>query len=267
MASYADFSIKDRTKLKEYIKMKLGGGIISIPITEKQLDFAIDEALEIYSERVHYDLDYYLLDTKNVSLITKENPNGNYDPELGFKLPDNIVSVNNIHEGDNYWFSNQGTTMDFMLYNTGMYPQFSSTNFPGNGVFLDVYLAQDYLKQCQQMFGYKYNFNYNERSKFLKLDPDPQKQRNYQYKKLILEVSTIRPEYQLLGERHVKNLALAHAMMMVGTVWSAYGSGVTLPGGGQLNGDDMYNKGSELKDKVLEELNSYEPPMMWFQQQ
>ena len=64
MASYSQFSIQDRPKLKRYILMKLGGGLISLPLTDEQLEFCIDEALEEFSKWVHYDLDYFVLDVK-----------------------------------------------------------------------------------------------------------------------------------------------------------------------------------------------------------
>lgn len=265
MASYAKFSIKERSKLKKYIIMKLGGPIITAEITDEQLDFCIDEALEVYSKWVHYDMDYFLLNVKDVIPITKENPNGNYDPDKGYKLPENIVAVSNIHEADYYWFQNQGTTAEFMFYNSGMFPTFNNTCYYGNGVFLDVYLAQNYLKQCQQMFGYKYNFNFNERSKFIKLDPDPQKRRQGK-DCIILEVHTIREEDELLGEDYVKRLSVALAKQMVGQVRKKFGSGVSLPGGGQVD-TEIYQEGKDEYDAIMEELKAYEPPFMFFLQQ
>jgi hypothetical protein len=268
MASYSQFSIQDRPKLKRYILMKLGGGLITLPITDEQLEFCIDEALEEFTKWVHYDLDYFVLDVKNVTLITKDNPNGTYCPQRGFKLPDEIVAVSNIHETDNFWFQGDGSMADFVFFNSGMYPttsMFNGSNFYGNGMFLDVWLAQDYIKQAQQLFGYKYNFNYNERSKFLKLDPDPQKRREGK-SCVMLEVHTIRPEDQLVGEANVKKLALANAMMMMGNTLKTFGSGVNLPGGGNINGDDMYSNGKELYDTTLEELKQTQPPNFFFTQ-
>lgn len=269
MASYAKFSIKDRNKLKKYIKMKLGYPIVSVEITDEQMDFAIDEACELFSKWVHYDQEYYALDVCNVKPITKENPNGNYCPERGFKLPDNIVSVNAIHQGNTSLLTNQGTTLDFFLLNSGMYPgtgMFNNNNtLPGNGVFLDIFLFQNLIKQCGvDVFGHRYTYNYNERSKFLTLNPDPQKEREGQ-KVLVLEVQTIRPEEELLGEDIVKRASVALVKQMVGQVRAKFGSGISFPGGGQI-GTDILQEGKEEYDAILEELKATEPPFMFFLQ-
>lgn len=268
MASYAKFSIQDRNKLKKYIKMKLGYPIVSVEITDEQMDFAIDEAVELFSKWVHYDQEYYALDVCNVKEITKDNPDGNYCPERGFKLPDRIVSVNHIHQGNVSMLTNAGTTMDFFLLNSGMYPgtgMYNNNNtLPGNGVFLDIYLFQNLMKMTQEPFGYRHAYNYNERSKFLKLSPDPQKEKTGP-KVLVLEVQTIRPEDELLGEDIVKRASVALVKQMVGQVRAKFGSGISFPGGGQI-GTDILQEGKEEYDAILEELKATQPPFMFFLQ-
>lgn len=269
MASYAKFSITDRNKLKKYIKMKLGYPIVSIEVTDEQMDFAIDEAVELFSKWVHYDHEYYALDVSKVSVISKDNPDGNYSEKDGFKLPDNIVSVNHIHNGNTSLLTNAGTTLDFFLMNSGMYPgvgMYNNNNtLPGNGVFLDIYMYQNLMKMTQEPFGYRYNYNYNERSKFLKLSPDPQKERSGP-KVLVLEVQTIRPEEQLLGEDIVKRTSVALVKQMIGQVRAKFGSGLTFPGGGQVS-SDILQEGKDEYDAILEELKNTEPPYMFFLQQ
>lgn len=265
MASYANFSIKDRQKLKQYIQMKLGGGIINLEITDAQLDFVIDEAVETFSKYIHYDTEYYALNVKDVVTITQETPNGNYDPDKGFKLPDNIVGVHAIHDGDTCRFTNQGTTMDFMLYNSGAYPTtpLSGYGLGMGGAFLDIALVQNFVKQAGQMFGYRYNYNYNERSKFLKLDPDPQVSRQGP-SVVILEVYVIRQEDELLGEVLIKRLAVAMAKQMIGQVRAKFGS-VSFPGGGSVSGD-ILSEGNTEYEAVMTELKATQPPIMFFLQ-
>lgn len=271
MASYAKFTIKDRAKLKKYVKMKLGWPIVSIEITDEQLDFCIDEACEVYSKWVHYDQEYYALNLKNVSPITKENPNGNYLEGKGYRLPDRIVGINQIHEGRLSWFSNMGTDLDFFLYNAGFTPgcnMFGGAN-GGNmlqgGMFLDLYLYQNALKGITQLIsGYRFTFNYNERSKFLMLDPDPQVTKTGTGV-IILECFTVRDEDELLGEDYVKRLAVALTKQMVGQVRAKFGSGITFPGGGQVD-SKILDEGKEEYNAILEELKQTEPPYMFFLQ-
>lgn len=267
MGTYAKFSVQSRDQLKKYIRMKLGYPIISLEITDEQMEFAIDEALEEYSKWVHYDEGFYRLDFTKVTEISKDNKTGSYDPKLGFKLPDCIVSVNRIHESPNAIFSNTGDSMDFLLANSGMYPMMpysSMNNMFAGGEFLSLYLFQNYVKQWREPFGYRFNYNYNERSKFLKLDPDPMIKRTGP-RGVVLEVQTIRPEDQLYGEDLVKRLALALVKQMIGQVRAKFGSGISFPGGGQV-GADILSEGKEEFDKIMEELQKTEPPFMYFLQ-
>lgn len=268
MATYAKFSIQDRNALKKFVKMSLGWPIISLEITDEQMDFCIDQATETFSKWIHYDQEYYALDVVNVTEIDKDHPDGNYSKDKGFKLPDSIVSVNHIHQSSQSLLTNNGTTLDFFLMNSGMYPgtgMFNNNNtLPGNGVFLDIYLYQNLLKQTQEPYGYQYNYNYNERSKFLKLSPDPQVERSGP-KTLVLEVGIIRDEDQLYGEDLVKRLTLALAKQMIGQVRAKFGSGIQFPGGGQI-GTDILAEGKEEYQTIMEELKATEPPFMFFTQ-
>lgn len=270
MSTYANFAIKDRDKLKNYIKMKLGWPIVSIEATDEQFDFAIDEAVEVYSKWVTYDDAYYALDFPKIKPISEEDPTGSYDKDQGFKLPDCVISISRIHEASSALYSNTGNSMDFLLSNSGMYPTnpFGGSNINSmysGGMFLSVYLWQNYCKMWSQPMGYNWVFNYNERTKFLRLYPDPMVKKNGP-RTCVLECKIVRPEEQLYGEDIVKRLSVALVKQMVGQVRAKFGSSIAFPGGGQI-GTDILNEGKEEYDKIIEELQKTQPPFMFFLQQ
>lgn len=269
MSTYANFAVKDRDKLKKYVKMKLGWPILTVEVTDEQLDFVIDEAVEVYSKWVCYDDEYYALDFKKVTEISKDNPAGSYDPKRGFKLPEEIVGVSRIHEASSALFSNTGNSMDFLLSNSGMYPTnpFGGSNINSmysGGMFLSVYMWQNYCKMWQEPMGYNWVFNYNERTKFLKLTPDPMVKK-VGASAVVIECKVVRSEDQLFGEDIVKRLAVALTKQLVGQVRAKFGSGIAFPGGGQI-GSEILSEGKEEYDKIIEELQKTQPPYMFFLQ-
>ena len=62
----------------------------------------------------------------------------------------------------------------------------------------------------------------------------------------------MRPEEQVYGETWVKNMALAHTKIILGTIRGKF-QGVQLLGGGTLS-DDIKNEGIQERDALREEL-------------
>jgi hypothetical protein len=271
MSTYGNLSIQTREALKKYIKMKLGWPIITLELTEEQLDFVIDDAVEVYGKWANYDESYYAIDLK--SIIEKYNTNPQdtsipyvkYGPlgEFGVRLPDEIIGIFRYYEDTTNWGPGFWGYINGMAINGTMNPMGSlGTTGLLSGFFLDWHIFQQTFKVAQQLRGYVRTYNYNERSHVLTMDPDPKlnsetKQYSENNRMLIIGCYTVRPEIDVVGEDLVKRLALANAKILIGQIRSKF-TGLNFPGGAQL-GTDILQEGKDEYDKVMEEIKLSNP--------
>ena len=123
-----------------------------------------------------------------------------------------------------------------------------------------------WLDLSYQMSGKGFEWQYNNRTKLLTLYPDPIRylhitpeptygngvygdDGNY----IIVEVYRLRPEEQSYGESWIKRMALAKAKFFIGNLRKTY-TGVSLPGGAAINGDDYLNQATTEMEALRTDL-------------
>lgn len=80
---------------------------------------------------------------------------------------------------------------------------------------------------------------------------------------IVVECKTLRPEDQNYGETWVKRMGLALAKMLLGNIRNTY-SGMTLLGGGSVDGSGILNQGQSERDALRSELTQKFPAIgMW----
>ena len=294
MATFANLSVQNREELKEYVKMSLGWPIISLEITDTQLDFVVDNALELYSKYGPVDEQYLALDLTKISFDyeagTRELYNvdgmeirkaeqlakdGKYNKAItcGIKMPDNVIGIFDVNESGR-GYSLSAFMVDGILLapgaGWGMNSMAGSYGWYGLGYMTSWYCVTQAMKFAQQMRGYQFTFNYNERTKILSFEPDirhstvigkatdgkggPYDSDPRSHKFVIIGMYTCRDADDLAGEPLVKQLAVALAKIQVGQIRSKY-SGINFPGGGQL-GTEILAEGKEEYERVIEEIKN-----------
>lgn len=239
MSNYITYSIQTKEELKEWIRNKLGYPLMTVELTDTQLDLSINDALEYYTEYADIEDNYILLNLSG------------YVENKGISVSGhNVTSIFSIDEeygsGSNALFS----THNIMLQN-GMYP-----SHYGHGSMLTYQLACDFSDLSRRMTANRFDFNFDVHNQRLKLWPDPISNGVYGY--MVIGAKVIPPENELFGNRIVKKLALASSKMMLGVVRKKF-ENIVLPGGGSVD-ISIGDEGKEEWDKYTDELISEAMP-------
>lgn len=241
MSNYLNYSIETRDGFRDYIVNKLGYPLLTIELTETQLNLCIDEALEIFSKYAYQDEEFYAVNLSGYS--------------NGISLSGrNIAGITNIY--DSYTTTLGNMSQPFSNINIisqmGAFPDM--TQIMGDGGWISYELLMQKMDLTKMMSGGGLDFIYNPRDQILKLIPDPSVTNMTGY--VILHCKTINNDDMNMGEYWVKNYALAEAKILLGTIRSKF-EGVQLLGGGTIN-TSIKDDGKEERDKLLEEIQSKE---------
>ncbi|HPM74224.1 MAG TPA: hypothetical protein PLA71_00715 [Saccharofermentans sp.] len=244
MSTYLDFGVKTRDNLKRWILHMLGAPLIRVELTEDQVDFCIDNAIELFSKYADMGSDHYAIDLEE------------YVEGVGVQLPSNVVAVHALEENDVSMGKGINTLFSVpnQLFNSGTTAIPGSSMFRQAGGWVTWDLSMQYIELLKKMTGGGFQFEYNPRTKYLKLTPDPKKAGHYGH--IIVSCHILRPEEQMNGEFWVKRYALAECKILLGTIRSKF-QGTQLLGGGSINAE-IGSEGKEERDKLEEELRATE---------
>jgi hypothetical protein len=247
MSNYSNFGVTSREDLKQYILNFLGYPLIQVEITDQQLDFAIDTAIEQFTKFADQDEDYLVL------------PIEDYQEGEGIILPHNVTSCFSLDSMFESGGRGQPYNTLFSLDAQFRNSMFDMGIFQGGirGGFVGWHLFHEKIELFKRMLGQRFTFNWNVRSKLLKLIPDPTQLKLTGF--LIIGCYIIRDDTFQYGEDLVKRLALAYTKMIVGEVRKKF-QGTTLLGGGSLN-TEIYAEGLAERDAVLEQIQAVEGPV------
>lgn len=247
--------IASKDALKAYIIRQLGGEAVTVELTDLNLDDAIEKTLEDYIQTAYSGVqerylpvtlipgvNEYILpyDVFAVLKVNSQDMQG-----IGNSVPSNLFSINNFIAADLY---KPGTAkIDLVGYEA----------------------VNEMIETMNIMFSRQISFDYNSISKVLHLfAPNVGEHVMLQvYTKLNLE-GTVNPsvsgayqEENIYGEKWIKKMASAYAMLQWGINISLKYSGSILPNGGSLNGTAIMEMAERNIDKYTEELHSvYELP-------
>lgn len=248
MSTYLDFALQTREDLKDYILRQLGAPLVTVEITDEQLDDNINDAIEYFTKYAQQDDDFIAVNLSG------------YVENVGLTLPSNVTGVfmlDDMTVGLNGDFNRLFSIPNSML-NAGMLAiPYSDTGYG----WVNWELFHQNLDNIKRFLGGGFQFNYNPRNKILKLVPDPIKEKLEGW--LVFGVHVIREETMQYGEEWVKKYALALAKIIVGRVRTKY-NGTQLLGGATLK-DDLTSEGITERDQLMEDLrvNEQGPLNFW----
>lgn len=242
MSNYINFSVDTREKLKNWIVMRMGG-LVTIEISNDELEMCIDEALETYTEWAAMDVRYYAVDLNT------------YVEDVGVKLPGNVKGVSHVNVqgiglrgGINHLFS-----VGNQMMNNGdiAYPLHGGSG----GTWLNYDMSKRYMKMFQKMMANFYHHEYVPQTQVMTLTPDPCKGREgADLGHAVCTCHTIRDEELLYGEQWVKKFALAMAKELVGRNRSKF-KGTSLLGGGEID-NAILEEGKLEQEKLMEDVQA-----------
>ena len=249
MSTFANFSIQDRDALKRYILVKLGAPLLTVELTDEQLEVCINDATELYTKYANIDQDYIILNLTN------------YVTNVGYTLPDNVTGVFALdRDGSGNDFGNLYAIDNSLLYSVMNY----MTPLPRMFSFVTFELVKQYMDMVDIYAGKGFDFNFNDRTKILKLIPDPNLAwaTSASSMSVLVGVYLVRPETQIYGEHWVKNMAVAQAKILLGTIRKKF-STVQLIGGGTVDAS-IGDEGIKERDELVANLQSTEAPVISF---
>lgn len=169
-----------------------------------------------------------------------------------------VVDVISFEEG-----STTGVNTLFSVEQTMAQQSFHAYTLGNYGFdILSWHTVKDWLDTREKVFATRRDMYFDARTQYLRLIPQP---KNTQFYGLI-ECYVEKPLRDLVKEKWVLEYATALAKVMWGRILTKI-SGVTLPGGGTLNGGQVLEEGNSEK-KELEQLlieggyGTMDPPLM-----
>jgi len=256
----AEPKIYSRTQLKEYILAHLGAPVVNIEITDQQLELCIDDTLDEY------------LPVAYSGVVERYFPVQIIPGIQDYILPYDVFAILEILGPQTM---GMGSTLSSQPFSLG---QFIAADLFQNNVghinLTGYELINEMLSTIELMFSQKITFDFNSISKILHLYQVPTEPRIviHAYKKLDIEgtiavsgASGVRyVEENIYSERWIKRMATAKAQLQWGKNLLKF-SGSTLPNGGQLNAEFIYNEAKETIERMNESLiNDYAIPYDFF---
>lgn len=234
-----------REQLKDWCLRQLGFPVIEINVDDDQVDDRIDEAFQYFRD-FHFDgVERWYLKHQ----ITQENKDNGYIP-----ITDNIIGVNRIFPITS---SNATINMFDLRYQLRLHElyDFTSTSY------VNYVMTMQHIRTLDMLFSGEQPVRFNRHTNKLYIDMN-WAQSNVGEWVVVEGFIVIDPETytDVYNDRMLKRLATALIKRQWGANMSKF-SGMQLPGGIQLNGQQIYNDAvAEIKE--IEQLirDTYEEP-------
>lgn len=247
--------ITSLSDMRDYVKRSLGAPINCIEMDNDQIDQVITDAIDVftrymYGEGVYEDYFGFTLN----AYTSAYNMSAYYDDSI-----EDVIDLD-IYQGFRYLDSQFGTFDAF----GGQYPatynsQFSTSKAWGEGrVLAGADIALMYGEEWRNQFVTTYRCDYRQGTRDLIITPTPTTSGVG-----LLTVFRKEKAINLYNHILVKKLATAYALKL----WGGLNLGkynVTLPGGGTINFQEIYQMGLREEEYWLDRIMSEGEPCDFF---
>jgi hypothetical protein len=242
--TYTNHKITTVEDLRNWILTELGYPLITVELTESQLDQAIDNAFGIYTKYADFGEKYLALN------MTEYDTVNNYFNLSAY----NIAAVYGLDTEGGSLFGGGGDTIftvsNAMMQN-GSYPFFGGG---GGNSWVTYHAAHEWMDMTRRMMGSGYSYDYDVYNKTLRLMPSPTNITPDSYLLICCEV--IPADAELYGNEYLKRFALAYAKIILGNIRKKFGS-IALIGGGQID-SEIGSEGMAELEKLTESVKKDE---------
>ncbi len=239
-----DGSPDERRQIMDWVRSQLGYPVIQVELTQKQIDEAVDMAIETIRQRTSlaYERGAFFLDVEPHKQHYRLT-----DRTCGWHK---VVTVTSAHRFTSAFLSS--------AHGSGVYGQIVLQHLYNMGTFdlLSYHLVSQYVEQLEHLFATRLVFHWNEGDRILSF---------YQAftvrERILLDVMLERTEQSIMKDRWartwVKRFALMRGMEILSQIRGKY---ATLPGAGggvSLNAADLIAKATELREELNTEIEDF----------
>lgn len=242
--------IKSKDDFKNYCLRQLGDGVITINVSDEQLDDCINDAVKWGQE---------FLDEGNfLSIVSHEITQEDIDNGY-FQLPDNVLGVKDVfHQSDS---SNQMFTVSYMT-KVGLIDALAR---PLGGL-TDYYMMRMNLSQLDMLINPNkpFRFDYNTGRLYLDINwANTLVEKSYIVFKAYIAIDPVENP-KLWNNNYLKKYCTALIQKKWGQNLSKY-SGISLPGNTSVNGEKILSDANEELDRLQKEVEQYSsnPSPFW----
>ena len=242
-------------QLKDWVLTKLGYPLITVELTDSQLNSCIADAISVYSKYAYTPEKYLIVNTKF------------YVPGKGINLIDyNIMSIKDISFQRDNLFGLTGSDMFFgpyAFFGQGVgSPAFGLGSQSYVGTWTTYHNIHEWFDVTKRMMGSNPDWQYDRRTKILRLMPEPNNA-GKQDRFILLTCNQEPPIEDYYGNEYVRRLVLAEAKILLGTIRKKF-QNINLIAGGSID-TSIGDEGKEEKQAAMEDLQRAESKSQcWF---
>ncbi len=240
-----------RNDIIDYIKLRLGDGMIDVELDREHYLMAIKQALTRYRQRAEHSVEesYAFLD------LVKDTQE--------YILPKEIVSVRQIFRRGVGGLTNGGN--QFEPFSASFINTYMMIGGQVGGL-TNYELFVDYQKLTMLMFGGYINFTFNEATRKLTIV----RRLPFDTENVLLWVYNHKPDQAILNDSKafpwIQDYAYAMSKHMLGEARERFATIVGPQGGSALNGQQLKAEGKAEMDQLMGDLDKYvdgSAPLTW----
>jgi hypothetical protein len=239
-----DGSPDERREIADWVRSQLGYPVVEVELTPKQINEAIDMAIETLRQRtsIAYQRSAFFLDIKPGNQHYKLT-----DRTCGFHKVVTIMAA--------YRFTSAFLST---AHGAGVYGQIVLQHLYNMGTFdlLSYHLVSQYVEQLEHLFATRLTFHWNESDRVLSFY-----QKFTVPERVLLDVTVERTEQSIMTDRWVrtwvKRYALMRGMEVLSNIRGKYASLPGAGGGVSLNAADLMSRATELREELNMEIDDY----------
>lgn len=236
-----------REQLKNWCLRSLGHPVINVNIDDDQLEDRLDEALQYFQEFHHDGVERWYIKHE----ITADNITNQY-----ITINENIIGVTRI-------FSTSAGSNTNNIFDFNYQMRLNEMSNMSTGTLSNYVIAQQYLRTMDMLLVGEIPVRFNRHSDRLYIDWDWAVDAVVGKYIIIEGFMILDPDTytDVYNDRMFKKLATAHIKRQWGTNMKKF-SGLQLPGGNMMNGQQIYNEADQEIKEIEEQIRSAfeEPP-------
>jgi hypothetical protein len=251
---------KVRSEITDYIRMRLGDGLVDVELEKEHYEMAINQALIKYRQRAQNSQEESYV---SLTLLPETQE---------YILPKEIMEVRAVFRRG--IGSVTGTTASqFEPFASGYLNTYMLVAGRVGGL-TNYELFVDYQKLAMTMFGGYINYTFNKTTKKLtlvrKIPFAGPNMKNEDYENVLLWTFNYKPDSMILNDIQsfpwIQEYAYSFAKMLLGQAYSKFSTIAGPQGGTSLNGATMVTEAKAEMDQLIEDLKTYvdgSQPLTW----
>jgi hypothetical protein len=250
VASYAklgtgtDGSVDERRELSDSIRAQLGHPVVTVELTEYQMDTAITAGLESFRKRssTAYRRTFFFLD-----LMPGQQRYHLVNRTVGF---DGIVDITAIYRFTSAFLSS--------AHGSGVFGQVVLQHLYNMGTFdlSSFHLVAQYVEQLEHLFATRLTFHWDEPTRNLDMYHV-----SVRPERVLMDTVTERTEQELLKDRWsktwIEKFAAAEARLMLSEIRGKYASLPGAGGGAALNASELIARHDQDKEELYKQIDDF----------